>query len=676
MLVVGFVIMHLPGLVESLSLSKTYPTETKVNLFEFNLTGLPEGDYILTVGKARAICSISLDGKVLKTSHAPDGVMPEISIDHPVRIENGNSKLDIDCTKELKGFPTRLMHSPVLVSYQAGKFLSLARYGVDVLLGSFAAGFLLLMVAYLSVSSGHWIAPLLLLAFTAGFYSLNQSYLLRTLFSGEFNTWLHPTSKSLFTWMLYRVMSEKKRYDSLDAVFLILPITLFTYFYNSQESIKHVYKFAHMAWFALFIFVYLNLFKSRGSALSKSLTLVWAIALLVDSSSVFSAFGQFFSPVFFGVLVCGLAFQAGTISRKRSEQFECSKELIAIATKSDQAPIDSINTFANALMIKTGFTSYSIYLDGTLIGTSDRSSQRYERVAAGGKINSLAPSSLVINDGDGKFIAKAISSSTVLTMKGESKDGWFSVVPIGNRGAICLATSNKDATPDLVFFDSILDLSAPALNAADSKLRELSRGLNSSLARLRGRIDNGSYELVSGAIFIDIADYSKHCESYGTAYAEFISSSFFPAMIKYLDGLATPESVRGDEVYFVIARELSTTELSIGALTSKALVKLYSFLNEEGLRLAHDNGFDAVEYRLGVTMGEGNLVIDDVQVRTSGEHINRAKRMQDSASKGEILADIALVENSEGQIFSITKKSIIVKKNQIEAARVGIKRAA
>jgi class 3 adenylate cyclase len=93
--------------------------------------------------------------------------------------------------------------------------------------------------------------------------------------------------------------------------------------------------------------------------------------------------------------------------------------------------------------------------------------------------------------------------------------------------------------------------------------------------------------------------------------------------------------------------------------------------------LSQGEGFGRVDFRIGFTIGEGTLVVDDVQTRASGDHINKAKRLQDSASKGEFLTDSdTITQLNDQNILVLSKKQIVVKKNIIEAVKVGVKRAA
>jgi hypothetical protein len=676
MLLASFAIVLFPFLIEISSDFRLYPKSIKNNVFSFNLEKLPKGNFFLAIGKVRAICSLKVDGKDIRTLDAPTGVMPEASIDIPFKLHGTENEMLLNCSEEMKGFPARLTHTPVIMSYTDGKLLSATRYVLDVLLGSFATALLFVMVTYLSLSSGNFMPALLGLGLSALFYSLNQTYFFRTIFSGDLNSILHPASKCIFCWLLYRTVAESKRFGLLDLFILVAPLGSLAFFQQNEVDLRLAYKICHFFWLACFLNLYRCSFSKDISELSKSLILLWSLALLADSTSLITAFGPFFSPVFFAILVGGLTAEAGRIARRTALLHRNAQEIGLISTNLTLTPTESINSLADALMYRTDFAGYSVYLDSSLVGTSNRAGERFSKIGHAGKVCADAPTTLEVCDGEATLIRQAIANKEAITQNGIRTGGWFSVIPIGEHAVICLTTDKTKKKPDLSYFISMLEIIAPSLRAIESRLLELSTILNSSLARLKKDYKNGSYDLHSGAIFIDIAEYSKNCESFGTSYAEFISSVYFPSMIRYMESWATPEVVRGDEIYFVIANELTKKNVDIIPLTALAIQRIHSFVNDDGYRIAKEQGYPKVEYRIGATIGNGNLVVDDVQVRTSGEHINRAKRLQESASKNEVLVDQALIQGSNDVLISLSQKSVVVKKNLIEAVRVGIRKAA
>jgi len=217
----------------------------------------------------------------------------------------------------------------------------------------------------------------------------------------------------------------------------------------------------------------------------------------------------------------------------------------------------------------------------------------------------------------------------------------------------------------------------PVLAGVKKLLETNGYKLNSSLAKLRPTLGDGLHEFETGAIFLDIADYSKSTEYYGESYSSFISSIVFPSMVKYMADYCIPEVVRGDEIYFVTTSLFQKSNDSIAKMTSKSVRRLAEFLKDVIPELCLSHGFPTVEFRIGVTHGKGAIMVDDTQVRTSGDHINRAKRLQDAASKGEILSDSQSFNSDFSEnLIAISKKNIVVKKNIIEAVKVGVKRAA
>jgi class 3 adenylate cyclase len=331
-----------------------------------------------------------------------------------------------------------------------------------------------------------------------------------------------------------------------------------------------------------------------------------------------------------------------------------------------------LQSIKNILALDANFNQITAYIDGTLNGKADREGTVLSPVV-GHRVDDV----IIDAEGSGQYMTQALNSGEIVMGKG-SKDGmWFLVAPIGKFCCINFTTSER-LTEYLVLETRDLMMSLlPTLDTAISKIIELSHRQGSSLQRLRSIIGPGSHDKQTAAIFIDIADYSKYTESLGNEYTGFISQTYLPSLIKILSPWATPEVVRGDEIYFVVLKELAKEDSALNTIAACALKRLQLFVNEDGKNICKANGFPTVDLRIGMTCGDANIVVDDIQVRTSGDHINRAKRLQDAAEKNEVWVDSSTAENlaSEG-IIVLKRKTIIVKKNVIEAVKVGVKRAA
>jgi len=400
---------------------------------------------------------------------------------------------------------------------------------------------------------------------------------------------------------------------------------------------------------------------------------LWTFGLALDGVTLAKVFGPYFSPVFFAVLVIGLVLESGTIARRDTKFALIVRDLMDAATGTKGTSFDVFSEFAIVLMHKAQFNGAITYVDGILSGITDRRLSQFQRLDIFGDVRIEMPT-IASSEGDlGETFKRALESG--IPMRAESGTCEFVLVPIGQNALICLFQSTGLAAVKVSNLEQIVSLSTSAFRAVDDKLLDATMALNSSLARVKKELSNGSYPLTSGAIFFDVVDYSKHCENFGLPYAEYISAKFFPALMKYMDGYATPESIRGDEIYFVVCTEVTKSKRDVLSQTAEAVVRLNGFLIEEGKTLSSEHGFPKPDFRIGVSIGEGNLVVDDVIVRTSGEHINRAKRLQDSANRNEILVD-SVIADCGTPIVSIGKKIVVVKKNEIEATKIGIKRRA
>ena len=195
------------------------------------------------------------------------------------------------------------------------------------------------------------------------------------------------------------------------------------------------------------------------------------------------------------------------------------------------------------------------------------------------------------------------------------------------------------------------------------------------MQKLRSKRGDGRWDEEFGSIFVDINDYSKYADAYGNPFTSFISDVYIPAFIKAVSKYAVSEHVAGDEIYFIVTRDLldENTSLRTGVLETLSLID--SFVYREGAALCSGAGFPSLVTSVGLTVGTGTIISDSISVRTTGKLVNHAKRLQEEAGQGNILVSLESNLNLSLTNYVFGEEILIQKKKQIVRARHLLRKA-
>ena len=642
-----------------------------------DISHLKNDSYFVSLGKPRGHCDIFLDGKTLFTGK---GGVPDKRISLLVGgsfVKDDSSKsITIDCRHEMTGWKLYLAHSPFIATYNSGMIVHMIRAISEIAIGPFASLIMFLMLMYARFTVGaHIRKSEWFFASAALAYSLSLSYYTRLFMTGADASVAHILLRFVFSYSAYCVLNSGLKNRTSVLVHHAAVFALAIIWVNDPVDLMDFYKYAHPSLlipFALSLHDRLKQpIRDRKHLYLTIFAIGWIMAQSLDAINLWANFGIYNSPML--IMVLSLTYGMMVLETHRtSKKLNNLQNRLSEALKNEADLSGLLKSIKDILALDTSFNQITAYIDGTLNGKADR-----ERTILSPVVGHRTDDVSIDTEGSGLYMTQALDSGEIVMAKGNKDGMWFLVAPIGRYCCINF-TTNEKLTEYLVLETRDLMLSLlPTLDTAISKIIELSHRQGSSLQRLRSIIGPGSHEKQTAAIFVDIADYSKYTESLGNEYTGFISQTYLPSLIKILAPWATPEVVRGDEIYFVVLKELSKEESSLNTIAACALKRLQQFVSEDGKKICKSNGFPTVDLRIGMTCGDANIVVDDIQVRTSGDHINRAKRLQDSAEKNEAWVDAATAESlaSEG-IIVLKKKTIIVKKNIIEAVKVGVKRAA
>lgn len=677
-------LQHTPEIIDQ-ALAIKVPTLTTSSLtYAIDVSKLPRKDYFVSLGRPRAHCDIFLDSELLfkgkssvldkRTNLLASGSFKQ----------NGYARtIHIDCNHHQSGFVPRLSFAPRIYTYTAGMIVQLYRAAIDMFIGPIGALLLLISSAiYLLLGTGleeKGLAKRYILYASIGvIYSMSLAYYTRMFFDGLTSSYLHVVLRIAYS-LSFNLLLQTSRNNR---IFLLgsHAFAIFGLFHlNSSEQLEAYYRSIHVIMPLATLWTFIDLLKlpskTKDVFFLQIITLSWAIAQFMDTVKLNSNFGFYAAPLYILLISMFLIYRIFSI-QKRNLTIQSLSSSITESLRSSKDIQTAISTVLRDLSLTIPNSRMSCYVDEFVLGSAGTPGISMFRVCDTGYDKLERSSHISISESESPT-KESLDTKLPVIRAGENDGIWFIVLPIDGCATINVSFTKRTQSFHAFEALEILKKLMPALDGIKSLFEKHGYKMNSSLAKLRPSLRDGIHEVETGAIFIDIAEYSKLTEEYGDSYAGFISSTFFPSLIKHMSSFATPEVVRGDEVYFVVSDYTSTHPGNISEKTSHAVFKISEFLTKTAPDICSESGFPLVEFRIGVTVGPGAIVVDDIQVRTSGDHINKAKRLQDAAAKGEILTDdVSFRGGFANNLVSISKKTIVVKKNIIEAVKVGVKRAA
>jgi hypothetical protein len=677
-------LQHLPDILDKFFAHPGRLTEFPKKVYSLQLDQLAPGEYYLSLGRPRHFCDINYNQELIfKGKTSINDKRPSLLVGAGFSHLGGPAKLTADCRQYMSGFAPRLSFPPRLFSYELGIAIHGLRNFIDMGAGPIAClfliaaaflnyffsrgtedkkrtyvfiGFSVVALAY-SLSLAHY-TRLIMSGMTASqwhivlrtAFSLGMAALLHPrLFPGIFLTGLHlALCIAVFALPLFNIDIELY----YRVIFAIYPITTFYTLWASRKVDDGTY----------------------DSFFLQALLLSWGAAQAMDWVKQLSGIGYFAAPLYMWAIASYLTYRVAKQQSRLLQASSLAKTLESFI-QSTLKPSELVKEVGLILQGQSCYNTCSIYLLQSFVGTPDANGKDLVLVGTVGK--SSSPSTIILDAIESPKLVEAMSDQTVLEGIGERDNRRYMILPLGRFGAICFTTTEKIPLHVAGETKKLFNLLTPSLQLLNEKLSRLVSLTGSSLSKLRSTYGDGTYPKTIGAIFIDIADYSKRAEEYGESYTSFVSSSLLPGFIKNLKDIALPEVVRGDEILFIVCDESPSSKKNIYDDTAIAVQKLSAYMQSEAQSLSKEEGFGKVEFRVGFTVGEGTIVIDDVQARTSGGHINKAKRLQDTASKGDFFTDSETMSQMNNlRILPLSKTQIVVKKNIIEAVKVGVKRAA
>lgn len=648
-------LQQIPDFFDSIFAKKLVVTESNGPKYSLNIESLSAGDYLVSIGRPRAHCDIFLDNeKIFIGKSTIHDVRPNLLAAAGFKKNKSNKTITVDCDHFQSGFGNRLSFKPKIYDYNQGMVAHLMRASIEILVGP-VSSLILLIVSLIHFFSAQdrfksRSAVFLVYAVISLIYSVSLAYYTRLFFDGMLASQLHVTLRFVFSLGFNFIINPdfSKRRVLVGMHFICIPLSFIIG--TDTDSLEMFYRIAYLLFPVSTYISFLDLIKKNSQSrivfFMQSIALSWAIAQSFDFIKLNTNVGFYAAPLFLMLVSAFLAYKVINDIKLRMQSETLGNQIHRIThdTNSVEKMILEISTEVNRLDNRVLVTAS---IDGFLLARSSKSGvSRY-----------LLPEK---SDNDLRGASDTQSLDFVVSE------------------AISFNISATAITPPYVVHEviDILESAKSSFFSAERTMLNTTTSMNSSLSKLRTVMGEGVHDRFIGAIFVDIVDYSKYAESIGNAYTTFISNIILPRMIHELSSEALPEVVRGDEVLFIVTQE--TCQSQNAALGINAFLgKLFSFISKDIPAICLENGFPKSEFRVGFTAGDGTLVVDSIQVRTSGDHINRAKRLQDACKKNEIWTDSATISIlKSSSLIELSRSQIVVKKNIIEAVKVGVKRAA
>ncbi len=408
--------------------------------------------------------------------------------------------------------------------------------------------------------------------------------------------------------------------------------------------------------------------RTRSILIMRGLALSWLVIQILDTIKLHFDFGAYNAPSVLSLSAASLAY-VSYLDRTRSEKIAAASSRILALVDGRSGLREILAQVATTVIGQTHFSRVSAYLDGFCIGQADAPHECFVRVLENGyRKDTSEDFEIKVSEGRGTLMAQALQLGEPVLDRGKADRAWFINIPIGKHAAI----SVSDDRPSAMFaaYESLETVRAlmPALRSLDSRLVDLGSRQSHALDRLRSIYGDGRREIEAGCIFADINDYSVYTERYGSCFTDFIGSTYLPALVKQVRKWAVPEFSRGDEVYLVSVEPLLLDAVPIAEATANALFALMDFAAGAGRNLCVDSGFSPVTLAVGVNIGVVTVICDSLKVRTAGQVVNEAKRLQEAAGKGEVLLRASAAERFVDVRFQLSEeRPILVKKNLILA---------
>lgn len=687
-LVIGFILFLYIFTSLGVTIIKPKYAFHRVNEFswEYDLSFLDQGLYYFSAGKTASGCSLYFKDQLLTTNKS-DVYRLNVLLGYPLKIDQyfNKDKLTFTCDFSLF-YKASLFHWPVILPYNVGVLVHWFRGILGIILSiAFAVGILLISFSSFTltgklynvnnVSSYYKVSTFneyyfVLFGFSSLMYAVSQSYYLSVFFADDFSFLIDIILHHVFVWSYILLLSSFIPKRKIFSLMIILSLCFSVYAYHFEQlSIIPIYLIQNI----LFLFISFINIKDIKLSVKESYKDILLLASVVFSIShvLFFLNLNYKLNLYSNELL--IVFLNVVFIYLRQKQIEYNIRLSAAINKiirainSNNKISDILDEISNIILHETNFLRVSSYLDAFLIGEENIHGKTFIRITdLGYRKPTILDKKIKFEEGRGMVMKKAISKKNIVFNKGKDQ-AFYLVIPIGNMA--CINLSDDEPRPEKIALQSknnILQL-LPFLDAFNSKLQETMLLPKFGINVIKNNRGIGMWEVLLGAIFVDVVKSSMMKQNLGVAFSKFLDYDFFPLLFNYVKKYSYPEFTRGDEVYFPVLADFLPSGLSVYEATIRCVAQISYFIRTVAPELCLKKGYPPVLLRVGVSAGSA-MLHSDTQITTSGYAIDEAKRLQVRASPGEILVSKKLLQNinTKGYVFG-SERVFLIKSTEVVA---------
>lgn len=667
----------LPKLSNGIELNASHKNELEWNA---DTKGLAPGDYYIVGGRVKGPCDIKINGRMLSSSgNEENELIYRLMLDAPLHVEPSiNQNITIKC-RETLGFKNGLADAPIILSYKLGNWLEIYRYFLYIGLG-ILLNFILLLGCYENRSRKGLIA----FGVTGLLYSFSLARFPRFFLDNYTATCIHVIIRSLIAISFLKLVSaspKKLNYVTiLYSILIAVDFVVSIFFKSHPGMIVLLYKWQYPFYAATTLLIWSDLIKraqyERTALFFERITCFWAVAQMTDVIPNLLDIGTYKSPLVIIFLTSAIV----VLNRRESQntaRIEITVKRILNLLSSNIPATDLFREATLAVFSETTFKRFSIYIDSYCIGKSDRPLQRFERVEEYGyKKDTRMDREIAFSDGNGKVMQEAIAQGRIIFRQG-FQDHWYCVIPIGRLG--CINLSN-DVVADPVAahesFEIVSRLQSVLGSLADKLLAHTMRK-SSFLNKIKTLRGYGEWPVQLGAIFLDLSDFSTCVNRYKMlhrgkdVFGPFVTGTYLPALIKAAGDFVQFEKSEGDLLYLVVLPDFLPANENVSIATTKVITSICSFVSNEGARLCNEAGFEPIDLCVGAYVGHGTIICDEYEVRTVGDTVNFAARLQSCAPRESVMVPEFLAKSFEKENFTISSpREILENKDVLRAVPI------
>lgn len=662
---------------------------------------LKNGVYFITVGRPKAVCDILANEKVLVTNKSgiPE-VRTSLMLGTAITVStNYHPIIKIRCVSQ-QGFSPRLTHVPILARYRIGLFIHLWRMITQLFLGPVTA-FVLLLIVLLnfifskvhsqfdpktyfvethtkSLSLGRtW--PFIIFGIVSFLYAVSSTHFPSLFIGGIVAACLHIILRHSFALGFLCIAGHYSKFNRLALLVHVLSsATAFFLAWVYPSQLNAFYRFSYILFPLTTALATRTLFqvgdKSKSVIWLRSLSIAWTILQCFDLVVLYTSWSrEYLSPSFILFLVLSVSY-FNIQDRKQSEKIQSAYRKILALIESKIALEELIPRLATLTYQENLFTRVSAYVDGYVVGRTEKPHEELHQVLAHGYKKSTSKDLVLKKQhGRGEFLFQDLENGEVTLRKGKSDNAWFIIVPIGKH--VCITLSDDKPRDECSSYENLALMQQlhPALKTLEPKI--IDRSLKSSIAldKLRLIFGEGHSRQQLGAIIADINHYSKYVSRYGEPFVDFVREKYFPALIRNVSQWATVERIVGDEIAFLTVKDLVDSNFSIEAATANALIAIRRFIDDAGAELCRENGYPALELQGGADIGVVNIVCTPYLVECSGPPLITAARLTKAASTDQFLISDNVQIDSKYDIAVGERITVRVKKDLLNARPFSIR---